>query len=154
MICQASGPDTASASKAARMTVDGQKRKGPRPARQSGHQHVRSYESSGDANESRPLAHGCTRPVGGLPSMNRAQHLRLGLNCLSVLLSAPPARRLPPFVPGPLIPVPKLSDLSRCMQVIFNDVYVAWLPINYRPRSACVCLTHRWCHCSPLAKRR
>lgn len=87
-----------------------------------------------DANESRPLAHGCTRPVGGLPSMNRAQHPRLGLNCLSVLLSAPPARRLPPLVPGPLIPVSKLSDLSRCMQVIFNDVCVAWPPINYRPR--------------------
>lgn len=28
------------------------------------------------------IAHACTRPVGELPSMIRAQDLRLGLNCL------------------------------------------------------------------------
>lgn len=78
--------------------------------------------------------------------MNRAQHLRLGLSC-------PSCEALSPLVPGPLIPVPKLSDLSRCMQVIFNDVCVAWLFDQLPAASACVS------HASvvslfPLAKRR
>lgn len=70
--------------------------------------------------------------------MNRAQHLRLGLNCL---VSLPLLRGASPLVPGPLIPVPKLSDLSRCMQVIFNDVCVAWLTDQLPAASACVCVS-------------
>lgn len=83
--------------------------------------------------------------------MNRAQHLRLGLNCL---VSLPLLRGASPLVPGPLIPVPKPSDLSRCMQVIFNDVCVAWLLINYRPRVR-ACVSHApVVSLFPLAKRR
>jgi hypothetical protein len=36
------------------------------------------------------MAHACTRPAGGLPSMIRAHDLRLGLSCLPL---SPPAQR-------------------------------------------------------------
>lgn len=92
------------------------------------------------------LAHGCTRPVGGLPSWIRAQHLRLGLNCRGPL----PAPSCPD-----LISHPKLRDLPRCMQVIFYDVCVAWLLTNYRLCvCVCVCVSHApVVSLSPVAKR-
>lgn len=42
-----------------------------RPVRQSGHQRVRCYELGGDdtLTTNHGLAHACTRPAGGLPSI-------------------------------------------------------------------------------------
>lgn len=120
--------------------MDGQKGLDP-PAKAATNAYARTNAVVTTTNQD--LAHGCTRLVGGLPSMIRAQHLRLGLNCLPLL-------RL--LVPGPCIR-PKLSDLPRYMQVIFNDVCVAWLPRQLP--AVCMCVSHApVVSLFPLAKRR
>lgn len=79
------------------------------------------------------LAHGCTRPVGGLPSWIRAQHLRLGLNCRAP--SRPPRTRTS-------YPIPS----SEIFPVVCKSSFMMCALRGSLPTTGCVCVCVRLSH--------